>query len=101
MLCALDCSAQLGKDPAFDLDHHLRRAVAPSPGGPYELDAVVSEIASVPLDRRHPLWELWIVDGLAEGRIGEGVLTPADLRRAEAVALVSDLRGWRTAELVP
>lgn len=57
------------EDAGFDLDHHLRYIVAPSPGGPRELDAVVSEIASVPLDRRHPLWELWIVSGLAEGRI--------------------------------
>ena len=57
------------EDPDFNLDHHLRRAVAAHPGGQGELDAVVSQIASVPLDRRHPLWELWIVEGLAEGRV--------------------------------
>jgi len=56
-------------DPAFDLDHHLRRVVLPPPGGPRQLDAVVSEIASTPLDRRRPLWELSIVEGLAGGRI--------------------------------
>lgn len=38
---------------------------------------------------------------LAEGRLTEGTLTPMDLQRAEAIALVSDLRGWRVAELVP
>jgi diacylglycerol O-acyltransferase len=57
------------EDGEFDLDHHLRYTVAPSPGGQRELDAVISEIASVPLDRRYPLWELWVVSGLAEGRI--------------------------------
>lgn len=57
------------EDPDFDLDHHLRRAAASPPGGARELDAVVSAIASAPLDRRHPLWELWIVDGLAGGRL--------------------------------
>lgn len=56
-------------DPAFDLDHHLRRVVLAPPGGSRELDAVVSEIASTPLDRRRPLWEIHIVEGLAGGRI--------------------------------
>jgi diacylglycerol O-acyltransferase len=42
---------------------------APGPGGQRELDAAVSEIASVPLDRRRPLWELWLVEGLAGGRV--------------------------------
>jgi diacylglycerol O-acyltransferase len=55
-------------DPAFDLDHHVRRATVPPPGGPREMDAVISEIASKPLDRRRPLWELWVLDGLADGR---------------------------------
>lgn len=57
------------EDPDFDLDHHLRRTAVRAPGGARELDAVVSAIASAPLDRRHPLWELWIVDGLAGGRL--------------------------------
>jgi diacylglycerol O-acyltransferase len=56
-------------DDAFDLAHHLRHAVAAPPGGARELDAVVSAIAGTPLDRRHPLWELWLVEGLAEGRV--------------------------------
>ena len=57
------------EDPEFDLDHHLRRIAAAAPGGMRELDAVVSRIAATPLDRRRPLWELWIVDGLADGRV--------------------------------
>src|SRR5262249_24050370 len=57
------------EDPAFDLDRHVRRAVVPSPGGSRELDRVISEIASVPLDRRRPLWELWLLEGLAGGRV--------------------------------
>lgn len=57
------------EDPDFDLDRHLRHAAAAAPGGMRELDAVVSRIAAAPLDRRHPLWELWIVDGLEGGRL--------------------------------
>ena len=51
-----------------DLDYHLRRVSAPAPGGRREFDHVVGEIAAAPLDRRHPLWEIYFVDGLAEGR---------------------------------
>jgi diacylglycerol O-acyltransferase len=57
------------EDPAFDLDHHVRRVTVPAPGESRELDRVISEIASVPLDRGRPLWELWFVEGLAGGRV--------------------------------
>jgi len=58
------------EDPDFDLDFHVRRIACPAPGGPHELCEVISEIASRPLDRSRPLWELWMVDGLEGGRVG-------------------------------
>lgn len=57
------------EDPHFDLDYHLRRIAAPPPGGARELDSVIADIASHPLDRAHPLWEIWMVEGLTEGRL--------------------------------
>jgi WS/DGAT/MGAT family acyltransferase len=57
------------EDPEFDLDRHVRRTTVPAPGGMREMDAVISAIAGVPLDRRRPLWELWVLEGLAGGRI--------------------------------
>jgi len=57
------------EDPAFELDAHVHFAGLPAPGGARELDALVGEIASSALDRARPLWELWVVEGLAEGRI--------------------------------
>lgn len=56
-------------DPEFDLSRHLRAAVARPPGGQHQLDEVVASIASVPLPRDRPLWELTVVDGLAGGQV--------------------------------
>lgn len=58
------------EDPEFDLDNHVRRTVAPAPGGRRELAQVASEIASVPLDRSRPLWEAWVIEGLKHDRVG-------------------------------
>ena len=55
-------------DPGFDLDDHLRRAALPSPGGTEELQSLVETVLSQPLDPQAPLWETWVVEGLAEGR---------------------------------
>ena len=54
----------------FDLDQHVFRVAIPEPGGQAELAQLVAQVASAPLDRSKPLWELWIVEGLADDRIG-------------------------------
>ncbi|GJF09756.1 putative diacyglycerol O-acyltransferase [Mycolicibacterium cyprinidarum] len=53
----------------IDLDYHLRRAQVAAPGGRRELDELIGEIASTPLDRDYPLWEMHIAEGLADNRI--------------------------------
>jgi WS/DGAT/MGAT family acyltransferase len=53
----------------IDVDYHLRQARVPAPGGRRELDQLIGEIASTPLDRSRPLWEMYIAEGLAENRI--------------------------------
>src|SRR5213078_3755466 len=55
------------EDPDFDLDYHLRRAALPAPGGPEELAAFAADVAGRPLDRRKPLWEAYVVEGLEHG----------------------------------
>ncbi|HEY2815288.1 MAG TPA: wax ester/triacylglycerol synthase family O-acyltransferase [Acidimicrobiales bacterium] len=58
------------EDPDFDLPYHVRRIAVPPPGGRAEMDAVIAEIASWSLDRRRPLWEIWMLEGLEGGRVG-------------------------------
>jgi WS/DGAT/MGAT family acyltransferase len=54
---------------AVDLDYHIRAVALPAPGGPAELDAVLSEIASRPLDRTRPLWEMQVITGLENSQV--------------------------------
>ncbi|UXA15059.1 wax ester/triacylglycerol synthase family O-acyltransferase [Mycobacterium sp. SMC-8] len=52
-----------------DLDYHLRRVTVPAPGGRRELNRVIGEVASTPLDRTRPLWEFYFAEGLADHRV--------------------------------
>lgn len=52
-----------------DLEYHVRPWRVAAPGGRRELDEAIGEIASTPLDRSRPLWEMYLVEGLANGRV--------------------------------
>jgi diacylglycerol O-acyltransferase len=52
-----------------DIEYHVRPYRVESPGGRRELDEAVGKIASTPLDRSRPLWEMYFIEGLANGRI--------------------------------
>jgi diacylglycerol O-acyltransferase / wax synthase len=55
-------------DSHFNLTYHVRRTALPAPGGDDELRALVGRVMSQNLDRAKPLWEMWVVEGLDEGR---------------------------------
>ena len=55
-------------DPTFDLEYHVRRSALPRPGSDEQLRDLVARIVSRPLDRQRPLWEIYLVEGLAGGR---------------------------------
>jgi diacylglycerol O-acyltransferase len=55
-------------DPDFDLSYHIRRTALPDPGGDEQLAALMASVMSHRLDRDHPLWEYWVVEGLARDR---------------------------------
>lgn len=57
------------EDPEFDLDYHLNRVAIPTPGNMRELEDVIAQIASHPLDQTRPLWQFFVLEGMADGRI--------------------------------
>jgi WS/DGAT/MGAT family acyltransferase len=64
---------QLGRpvwvdDPHFNIEFHLRHTALPTPGGESELRRLVGRVMSQQLDRSKSLWEIWVVEGLEDGR---------------------------------
>lgn len=57
------------QDPDFDPTAHVHRLELPTPGGPEELARLVSTLEGIKLDRTRPLWEMWLIEGLAGGRL--------------------------------
>jgi diacylglycerol O-acyltransferase len=55
-------------DPSFNLEYHVRHAALPAPGSEEQLFLLAARIASQQLDRSKPLWESWLVEGLAPDR---------------------------------
>jgi len=56
------------EDPSFSLGYHVRHTALPAPGSEAQLLTLTSRIVSQRLDRTKPLWEMWLVEGLADGR---------------------------------
>jgi diacylglycerol O-acyltransferase len=56
-------------DPNFDVGRHLYRKKIAQPGGPREMDQAIAEVASTQLPRDRPLWETWLLEGLADGGV--------------------------------
>src|ERR1700758_4729944 len=56
-------------DSDFDITYHIRRSALPSPGSDDQLHELIARLASRPLDRSRPLWEMYLVEGLAKNRL--------------------------------
>lgn len=56
-------------DRHFDIDRHVHRLALPAPGGDAELAELVGHLAGQSLDRSRPLWEMWVIEGLASGQV--------------------------------
>ncbi|MDQ2751309.1 MAG: wax ester/triacylglycerol synthase family O-acyltransferase [Pseudonocardiales bacterium] len=56
-------------DPNFDITYHVRRSTLPRPGNQAQLLEFCARIQSRLLDRSRPLWELYLVEGLPDGKV--------------------------------
>lgn len=99
------------EDPDFDLRRHVHRRIAEPPGGERELASLIAEIAGRPLPRDRPLWEVTVVEGLAERRlavvakvhhaVADGSASVALLLQALATGSPREARQPRRPEPVP
>ena len=106
-------------DESFDVTFHVRRSALPAPGTLRQLNDLVARIMSRPLDRRHPLWEVYLVEGVEGNRfallskthqamvdgitavdIGEVILEESDQVRGAPVTTWRPARGPSSVELV-
>ena len=87
----------------IDFDYHVRPTRVPAPGGRRELDQLIGEIASTPLDRSRPLWEMYVAEGLADNRVAiihkvhhvlaDGVASANQMAKAMAPFQPSEVMG--------
>ena len=56
-------------DAGFDIAHHVMRRTLPPPGDEQTLLRVCCDLTAPSLDRSRPLWDLWLLDGLADGQV--------------------------------
>lgn len=94
-------------DEHFDVEFHVRHSAVPPPGDDRALADVVARIHARPLDRTRPLWEMYVIEGLADGDVG--LLTKMHhaaidgVAGIELAAVVLDLEpdGHLTREVAP
>ena len=56
------------EDANFDITHHVHWAALPQSGDDAELFQTIADLMERRLDRDHPLWECWVIEGLPDGR---------------------------------
>ncbi len=56
-------------DTNFDIEYHVREIALPRPGSQAQLTEQVSRLHARPLDRSRPLWEIYLITGLAKRRV--------------------------------
>ncbi len=83
-------------DNDVDLDYHFRYTSLPAPGGKDELFELISHIHGRSLDRGRPLWEVHMIDGLADGRFA--ILTKIHHALCDGVSFMSLLRRSLTTD---
>ncbi len=70
------------RDRDFDIERHVHRLALPTPGGYAELMDLCAHLASLPLDRSRPLWEMWVIEGYQPEGEAEKVVVFAKMHHA-------------------
>ncbi|OSC43218.1 WS/DGAT/MGAT family O-acyltransferase [Mycobacterium decipiens] len=78
-------------DPDFDLARHVRRTALPRPGAEGDLFELIADLMARRLDRDRPLWEVWVIEGLADNRWA--ILTKLHHCMADGIAATHVLAG--------
>ncbi len=73
-------------DEDFDISYHVRRSALPKPGSEDQLKELVGRIQSRQLDRHRPLWEMYLVEGLENGRFA--ILTKTHHAMVDGISAV-------------
>ncbi|MBS9534850.1 wax ester/triacylglycerol synthase family O-acyltransferase [Mycobacterium sp. M1] len=56
-------------DHDFDVTYHVRHLAVPSPGSDRQLHELIAQLGQQPFDRHRPLWEMYLIEGLADHRV--------------------------------
>lgn len=86
-------------DPNFDVSHHVHWAALPRPGDDAALFRTIADLMERRLDRDHPLWECWFVEGLPDGRWAALVMVHHCI--ADGIAAVRILESFADAGAGP
>ncbi len=70
-LSKLELTPRWVEDDDFDLDYHVRFMRLPEPGTMEQLTALVSRLHGLRLDRNHPLWECYCIEGIEGNRVAQ------------------------------
>ncbi|MGV9714254.1 wax ester/triacylglycerol synthase family O-acyltransferase [Gordonia sp. NPDC003424] len=85
-------------DPDFDINFHIRRSGLPRPGDMGQLQDLIARVMSRPLDRTRPLWEMYLIEGLPDGRLAILTKTHRCLVDGESALEISEAICDETAE---
>ena len=62
------------EDPNFDIEYHIRHVACPAPGDNRALCSLIAQLYISPLDHNRPLWIVWVIEGLAGGKVASVML---------------------------
>ncbi len=83
-------------DAGFDIDQHILTGAIAPPGDEASLLDTCAELNQRPLDRSRPLWELWLLKGLASGNVGMLLRLHHVVADGTAALALFGSSGWST-----